>query len=227
MCKSYKVIIFLVLLIFPTTTSSHVQHYASLNRIEFDIYRNDKHIGKHIFSFKKSDDKLLVESMINFEIKKFGVVLYKYNVKGTEVYKNEKLIKFNSKTNQNGKEKYVNVKLKNGEYAIDGSSYQGNVPTDYLLGTWWNHSIVKVNAQISAVSGRIIKQKVTFLGKETIKLGEESYDTLHFNFSSTDKKLKKGKKLNTDVWYDKKTLNWIKASFDKKGYWEYRLLSLE
>ena len=38
---------------------------------------------------------------------------------------------------------------------------------DFMLGTWWNHSIVEAKAQISAVSGRIIKQKVTFLGKET------------------------------------------------------------
>ena len=96
-----------------------------------------------------------------------------------------------------------------------------------MLGTWWNHSIVKAKAQISAVSGRIIKHKVTFLGKETITIGGKSYNTLHFNFSSTDKKLTKDKKLNTDVWYDEKTLNWIKASFKKKGKWEYKLVSIK
>ena len=103
------------------------------------------------------------------------------------------------------------MKLEDGKYTIDGSSYKGKVPEDYLLGTWWDHSIVKAKAQISAVSGRIIKQKVTFLGKETIKFGEKSYNALHYNFSSTDKKLNKDKKLNTDVWYDEKTLNWVKA----------------
>ena len=87
--------------------------------------------------------------------------------------------------------------------------------------------IVKARAQISAVSGRIIEQKVTFLGKEIIKLGDKSYNTLHFNFSSTDKKLAKDKKLNTDVWYDEQTLNWIKASFEKKGKWEYKLISID
>ena len=150
--------------------------------------------------------------------------MYKYHVKGTEIYKDGELVKFNSKTNQNGKEKYVNLKLENNEYLIDGSSYKGKVPTDYLIGTWWNHGIVEAKAQISAVSGRIIKQKVTFLGKETITLGDKSYDTLHFNFSSTDSKLTKDKKLNTDVWYDEKTLNWVKAAFKKKGKWEYKLL---
>ena len=227
MFKIYKIIILLIFVAFPLSVNAHVQHYEDLNRVEFDIYRNNKHIGTHIFSFKKSGGQLAVESEINFEIKKLGIVFYSYHVKGTEIYKDGRLIKFNSKTNQNDKHKYVNLKLENGEYTIDGSSYKGKAPTDYELGTWWNHSIVKAKAQISAVSGRIIKQKVTFLGKETIKLGSKSYNTLHYNFSSTDKKLKKNKKLNTDIWYDEKTLNWVKASFNKKGKWEYRLVLID
>ena len=227
MLKIYKLFIFIILLNLPLSAYSHVQHYQKLNLIEFDIYRNDKHIGKHVFSFRKLEDKLAVDSEINFKIKKLGVVLYKYHVKGTEIYKEGELIKFNSKTNQNGKEKYVNMFLENNEYIIDGSSYKGKAPTEYLLGTWWNHSIVEAKAQISAVSGRIINQKVTFLGKETININGKTYNTLHFNFSSTDKKLKKDKKLNTDVWYDEKSLNWVKASFDKKGRWEYKLIKIE
>ena len=227
MLKIYKIIISFILISLPFSTNAHVQHYEDLKRIEFDIYRNNQNIGKHIFSFKKSNGQLQVESEINFEIKKLGIIFYKYHVKGTEFYKDGKLVKFNSKTNQNGKEKYVNMELENGQHIIDGSSYQGKAPIDYLLGTWWNHNIVKAKAQISAVSGRIIKQKVTFLGKETIKIDDKSYKTLHFNFSSTDKKLSKKKKLNTDVWYDEKTLNWVKASFNKKGKWEYKLVSVE
>jgi len=227
MSRIYKNLIFLLFLILPITVNAHVQHYDKLNKIEFDIYRNNKHIGKHIFSFKKSDNEIEVESEINFEIKKFGVVLYKYHVKGTEYYRDGKLIKFNSKTNQNGKEKYVNLKAEGKDLVIDGSSFKGKVSQEYLLGTWWNHSIVKAPAQISAVSGRIIKQKVTFLGKEKIKLGNKTFKTLHFNFSSIDKKLNKSKRLNTDVWYDEETLNWVKATFEKKGKWEYKLLEIK
>ena len=224
MARIYKKLILLIFLILPITSKAHVQHYDNLNRIEFDIFRNNKHIGKHIFYFKKSNDQLSVVSEINFEIKKFGIVLYSYHVKGTEYFKDGELIKFNSKTNQNGKEKYVNIKLEDEELVVDGSSFKGKVPKDYLVGTWWNHSIVKAEAQISAVSGRIIKQKVTFSGKESINIDNRTYNTLHFNFSSTDKKLDKDKKLNTDVWYDENTLNWVKATFKKKGDWEYKLI---
>jgi len=227
MIKIYNILIIFILLLFPINSNAHVQHYENLKRIEFDIYRNNQKIGQHIFSFKKENDKLAVESEINFEIKKFGIVLYKYNVKGTEIYKNDTLVKFNSKTNSNGKAKYVNLELLKKEFIIDGSSFKGKTSTDFFIGTWWNHGIVKSKAQISAVSGRIILQKVTFIGKETIKINGKSYETLHFNFSSTDEALSKDKKLNTDIWYEEKTLNWVKASFNKKGKWEYVLKSLK
>ena len=101
MKQIYKILFLIIFITFPNTLFAHVQHYESLKRIEFDIYRNNKHIGKHIFSFKKSNDELIVESKINFKIKKLGVVLYKYHVKGTEYFEDGQLVKFNSKTNQN------------------------------------------------------------------------------------------------------------------------------
>ena len=227
MFKIYNFFLILFLLFLPISANSHVTHYDNLNRIEFDIFRNNKNIGKHIFSFRREENKLFVDSEINFEIKKLGVVLYKYHVKGTEVYEDGKLVKFNSKTNQNGKEKYVNLTRENEEFLIDGSSYKGKTSFDHLLGTWWNHSLVKAPAQISAVSGRIIKQNVTFLGKETININGKDYKSMHFNFSSSDKSLSKDKKLNTDIWYEEESMNWIKATFKKKGNWEYRLIRIE
>ena len=194
MHKIYKLIILLIFFTIPFSSNAHVQHYDDLNRIEFDIFRNNKQIGKHIFTFVRSDKKLKVISKINFKIKKLGVVLYRYSAEGTEVFENGDLIKFNSTTNQYKKNKFVNLKLDKNEYIIEGSSYKGKASKDYILGTWWNHSIVKAKAQISAVSGRIIHQKVNFIGKEQIKINNKTYSTLHFQFVSTDKKLSKDKK---------------------------------
>ena len=222
-----KLVIIFITFLNINNSQAHVTHYDKLKSITFEIYRNSKFIGNHIFTFKKVNDELHVNSDINFQIKKLGVVLYKYKATGTEIFSEGNLINFSSKTNQNGKEKYVNIKSNNNELIIDGSSFKGKVPAEYMLGTWWNHSLVESKAQISAVSGRIIKQKVVFLGKETIDVNGTNIETLHFNFSSSDQSLKKDKKLNTDVWYEEKTLNWVKASFKKKGHWEYRLTNIE
>ena len=206
-------------------TSSHVEHYTKFKYLEYELFRNNTPIGFHKFKFNKNGKNLIVDSEIKFKITKLGIDLYKYYANGKEEYKDGVFSAFSSATNQNKKEKYVNIAIdKSGKnLVIDGSSYKGKVSRDLIIGTWWNHEIVQKKAQISAVSGRIIDQKVEFLGKENISFGDKTYKTLKFNFSSTDPSLSKDKKLNIDIWYEEDTYLWVKAAFDKTGFWEYRL----
>ena len=204
---------------------SHVDHYSKYNKLEYELFRNNKLIGFHNYIFKRSEGNLSVLSEVKFKVTKLGVDLYTYFAKSEENYKKNVFSSFSSKTNQNKKEKYVNITVdpKDNNLIIDGSSFKGKVDKDLIIGTWWNHEIVQKKAQISAVSGRIIEQKVEFKGKEEVKIGDKVYKTLRFNFSSSDPKLSKDKKLNTDIWYEENTFLWVKAAFDKTGYWEYRL----
>ena len=78
------------------------------------------------------------------------------------------MINYKSKTKQNKKDRYVNITTTDNNLLIDGSSYKGKANKDFIVGTWWNHEIVKAKAQISAISGRIIEQTVTFIGKEEV-----------------------------------------------------------
>ena len=206
-------------------TFSHVGHYAKFNYLEYELFRNNTPIGYHKFDFKREGQNLIVDSEIKFKITKLGIDLYQYYAAGQERYNDGVFSGFSSETNQNKKEKYVNISIDKMDknLVIDGSSYKGKADKDFIIGTWWNHEIVQKKAQISAVSGRIIEQKVEFLGKEEVNFGDKTYKTLRFNFSSTDPSLSKDKKLNIDIWYEEDTYLWVKAAFDKTGYWEYRL----
>jgi len=215
----------LLFVIFTTQALSHTEHYKNFNSLEYELFRNNKLIGYHKYKFERKDENVKVNSIIKFKITKLGVDLYKYDAVSLEEYKKNQLTKFSSNTNQNKKIKNTKIHLdkKKNMLVITGSENQLSSPKNYPVGTWWNHEIAQAKAQISAISGRIIEQKVTFLGKEEINLYGKTYDALRFNFSSSDETLKANKKLNTDVWYDEKTKLWLKAAFDKTGYWEYRL----
>ena len=222
--KKITLSIILLLSIFMNVFA-HVDHYKEFNYLEYELFRNDKLIGYHKYDFSTEDGKLIVKSIVDFKITKLGVDLYKYFAESEEVYKNSKFYAFSSKTNQNKKQKWVNINLDEQKniLKIEGYKKKLTAPIDYVIGTWWNHEIVKSTAQISAISGRIIDQDVTFLGKETIKIGNKSFKTLHFNFKSSDTTLPDNKKLNTDIWYEENSYLWVKASFTKQGKWEYRL----
>ena len=204
---------------------SHVNHYANYNYLEYELFRNNQSIGYHKYDFKRDGDNLSIISEVSFKITKLGVDLYKYFAKSEENYKKDTFISYFSKTKQNKKDRYVNIELdvKTDQLKIDGSSYKGDANKEFIVGTWWNHEIVKAKAQISGISGRIIEQTVSFIGKEEVKIGDKTYKTLRFNFKSSDETLPDSKKLNTDIWYEENTYLWVKAAFEKTGYWEYRL----
>ena len=211
--------------LFSFKSFGHVDHYANFNYLEYELFRNNKSIGYHKYDFIRGGDKLSIISEVSFKINKLGVDLYSYFAKSNEDYEKGIFKSYSSKTKQNKKHRFVNINYneEEGDLIIDGSSYKGKADKEFIVGTWWNHEIVKAKAQISGISGRIIEQTVTFIGKEEITIGDKTYKTLHFNFKSSDETLPESKKLNTDIWYEEGTYLWVKAAFDKTGYWEYRI----
>ena len=224
--KLFLLLVFLSQLYF-NPVFAHVLHYQELNKLEFDLFRNNQLIGQHIYVFNRNGRNLTVHSKINFELKILDITLYRYSAESQEKYVNGKFESFSATTNQNKKKKFSKIYKKENKFFIEGSSYKGEAPEDFIIGSWWNHSIIKYGVQISTGSGRIIKQNVSFVGKETIEINNKKYSALQFNFSSKDQSLSKDKKLNMDVWYDENTLIWLKASYKKGGNWEYRLKHFE
>lgn len=221
-----KIILSIVIIfLFKSQSFGHVDHYAKYKYLEYELFRNNNSIGYHKYIFNRNGDNLSVISEVSFKITKLGVDLYKYFAKSEENYKKGVFTSYSSKTKQNKKDRYVNIEMSedNQYLIIDGSSYKGKADKEFIVGTWWNHEIVKAKAQISGISGRIIDQTVTFIGKEDVKIGGKVYKTLHFNFKSSDETLPDNKKLDTDIWYEEDTFLWVKAAFDKSGYWEYRI----
>ena len=129
-------IIILLALYYPAI--SHIKHYANFNYLEYELFRNNKSIGYHKYDFIRKGDTLTVKSKIEFKITKLGVDLYKYYAESEELYKEDKFFSFSSITNQNKKEKYVNIIVDEeaDKLIIDGSSYKGDSNKDFIVGTW-------------------------------------------------------------------------------------------
>ena len=191
-----KLLSIIFLLIFFSKAIAHSGHYKEVNILEYELFRNNKSIGYHNYTFTRDNNILNVKSSIDFKIRKLGVDLYKYEGTTEEQFKDDQLIRFISNTNQNKKIKKTEIKFDKEKniLTISGSENQLTSPKEYPVGTWWDHEIIQAKAQISAVSGRIIHQKVTFLGKEEISLYGKKYNSLRFNLSSTDESLPKKKK---------------------------------
>jgi len=225
-----KIFINIILfLFFSTNLNAHISHYKNLKKIEMEIFRNSELIGYNYYFFKTKNNLVQVTNQTKITVKLLGVTIFDIEGYGEEKYKNDKLISFRSKTKQNKKEKFVNLKIntENNRFIIKGSSYSGEASKDNIIGNWWNHKLLQAESQISPVSGSIKEQVITFIAKEKIELYGKSYETEHFKLKSKNQSLPDDKKLNFDIWFDKNTGLIVKVKYSRMGEWEYRLKSFE
>jgi hypothetical protein len=194
-----------------------------------EILRDGEVIGYNYYFFKKDGENTTVTNQLKFTVKLFGATIFEVESFGEEKYIKDKLISFNSKTRQNKKDKYVQLKLNENEneYDIKGSSYTGSASLENIIGNWWSHKILQTNTQISPISGSIKEQVVTFIGKEKIELYGKTYDVEHFKLTSKDMSIPKDKRLNFDIWFDKKNALILKVAYSRMGNWEYRVKKFE
>ena len=224
-----KFIVATFLIVFSSISIAHMAHYNKYNKIEMEIFRNNELIGYNYYFFTRNGDETIVTNQIKFSVKLLGATIFKVEGYGEEKYFKDQLISYNSKTLQNNKKKFVNLLFNKDTKKLDiiGSSYNGEVSNDIIIGNWWNHKILQSDIQISPLSGSVKKQVVTFIGKEKIDLYGKTYEVDRFTIKSKDQSLPEDKKLDFDIWYDQKKAMILKISYSKMGNWEYRLKRFE
>ena len=220
-----RLLIFLVsYILFPTIANTHVQHYKNLQRIEFDIYRNNDLVGYHKVNVKKKGDntkEIITDILI--EVKILGIKVHTYKSYGVETYKNEELIEFKSKTQDGSDNDYCNIKkISDGKYSFDGMTenkkYIYELTEKFYPALWWNHESLLNNNYVLGQGCRNLKTQITFLKKETKKINDKNEVVNFYNI--------KGDNLDINIGYTEKDLKWVDMKFTLKGDWEYKLKNL-
>jgi hypothetical protein len=207
-----------------TNSQAHVQHYKNLQRIEFDIYRNNDLVGYHKVNVKKKGDntkEIITDILI--EVKILGIKVHTYKSYGVETYKNEELIEFKSKTKDGSDNDYCNIKkISDGKYSFDGMTenkkYNYELTKKFYPALWWNHEALLNNNYVLGQGCRNLKTKITFLNKETKKINDKNEVVNFYNI--------KGDNLDINIGYTEKDLKWVDMKFTLKGDWEYKLKNL-
>ena len=217
-------IFFVSYILLTTAANSHVQHYKNLQRIEFDIYRNNDLVGFHKVNVKKKGDNTKeVITDILIEVKILGIKVHTYKSYGVETYKNDELIDFKSKTQDGSDNDYCNIKkISDGKYSFDGMTenkkYIYELTETFYPALWWNHDSLLNNNYVLGQGCRNLKTQITFLKKETKKINEKNELVNFYNI--------KGDNLDINIGYTEKDLKWVDMKFTLKGDWEYKLKNL-
>ena len=220
-----KILFILLIFFIPNGALGHLKHYENIKEIQMDIFKDGKIIGFCNYEFFRDGDNTEIKNNTEFNVELLNIKIFSIISNSTEVYNKNSLISFKSKTLQNKKKKYVNLKYlkEDNKFLIDGSSYKGTSSIDVVIGSWWNHKILTANKQISPLSGSVKNQTITFIKKENISINGKKILSHKFSLKSKDPNLSDDKKLDFEIWLEPKKNIILKVSYNRLGNWEYIL----
>ena len=122
-----KVLFISLIFLIPNGALGHMKHYENIKKIQMDVFKDGKIIGFCNYEFFRDGDNTKIKNKTEFNVKLLNVKIFSIISNSTEIYNKDNLISFTSKTLQNKKKKYVNLKylIEDDKFLIDGSSYKG------------------------------------------------------------------------------------------------------
>lgn len=134
--------------------------------IHFDVLRGDRVVGHHEVNFRVAGSRLQVETRIDVAVSVLAVVVFRYRHLSIETYEDDRLVRFESETDDDGARFRVNGDARSDGFAIATDKGMSIAPSDILVGSYWTPRVVERRLLIDPKRGRVKEQVVS--GRERI-----------------------------------------------------------
>ena len=195
------------------TTPSFLLSNTTIDRLHFNVYRNDSLIGYHNLDFYDKDGLVESKIAIKFEVTFLGFVVYEYLHNNHEKWMNNTLVFMEASTDANGDLLDCKVNKKENTFKILGTNGDFTLDKKITPTTYWKFDQLitgEKNKVLNSQDCSYINFEIKYLGDEMIydnSLKASRYKLLGKEFTGDD--------VNIDIWYkDKK---WVKMIFLKDG----------
>lgn len=190
--RLFLVGVFMVLIGLPQLAAADAEGRS------FNVFIDKSKSGDYQMEINRHDDgSIVVSTQANIRITFLGVPVYTYMYIGMEKWKEGKLHRLESSTNDDGKQFRVHG-------VADGTTLQVKVNDDERtiqqvawLTTYWHLPDAKVRDQqlsiLDADTGRELTGKLQHVGNEQINFCGQRQNCAHYRLSGS---------VNVDLWYD-------------------------
>ncbi len=177
-------------------------------RLGFDVVRGTRHLGTHQLTFRRTDDALTVEVLVDLVFKLGPVTLYRYHLHATERWAGGDVAGLECQTDDNGKRYKVTAQREAGALMVHGpGTLRYTAPANALPATHWNRRELD-GPWINPQNGELLRPRVAPRGLATIPAaGSAKVRARHFALSGP---------VTLDMWYDEGD-QWPGLAFTKGG----------
>jgi hypothetical protein len=164
-------------------------------------------VGRHVITFACDGEDLIVETLIEGEVKVLMVPLFKRDGTYREVWRGDRLIAFDSRIVDNGEVYEVVARAEGDHTMIDGRRGRIEAPPTIVSNHPWNHEVVERTLLFDTQRGRLQTVQVTPAGADTITVAGRALEAQKYRISGD---------LERELWYDHAG-NWLQSRLEHDG----------
>lgn len=184
-------------------------------RLRFDVLGLGQTIGRHEVRIEGSASGFVVRSDVDIDVSPLGITLFSYRHSGTETWKNDRLVAFESESRGDDRTDSVVGRAVEGGFEVKGRKGTIVAPADIMVGSYWTSRMMSRAVLLDPQKGVLEDQVVHGRERRPWEVRGHSRPVTVYNISSI---------LDGEIAYDGSG-RWVGARFKKKSAQiEYRLL---
>ncbi|MDP7099323.1 MAG: DUF6134 family protein [Rhodospirillales bacterium] len=164
--------------------------------LDYAVLREGDEIGSHIMKFSNSGDVLEVDILTDVRVKLAFITLYRFWHKGWEQWRNGRLVKLISTTDDDGTDHKLQVFAEKKELAVFGDGAKTMARGEIIPASLWHMGMVRSpeDVVLNTLDGTKMAIKVDYMGEERVKGLDGPVLAKHFVITG---------ELERELWYDK------------------------
>ena len=134
-------------------TESVVARYGA--GLDFEVYRNDRAVGRHEARFSRENGYLVVRSMLDLGIKLLFIEAYHYRYEATEYWCDNQLMRLAATVNDDGKRSEVSAIAEQGRLRLNAPDGSFEAPAGSFATNHWHPGVLASSAVINTLTGHL------------------------------------------------------------------------
>jgi hypothetical protein len=157
---------------------------AEVDRFDFDVYLNDKKVGRHSFEITNFGTEKKVRSMADFKYKILFIPAYRYQHNNAERWRDGCLVEFSAETNANGKQIEVSGEITDAGFRVKKASQPLQLPDCIMTFAYWNPRFLEEPQLLNPQTGDYVDVSVKEVGNETLQVRGEAITATIFRLTA-------------------------------------------
>lgn len=162
--------------------------------LAFSVLRKGDVIGSHSIDFTRRGEDLIVDIDIDLELKFAFITLFRYEHRNREIWRGERLISIDTRTDNNGTEHWLRGRAGDEGFEVTSDSGDALLPTDVLPSSYWHPDTRKATTLLNTQTGVLAEIEVT-------PESNESYVPMPWG-PQTAQGFKVSGDIDLNLWYD-------------------------